>query len=156
MVERIINMTIKEHIRWINALYGVQRARIDPNTIYVDTDSIKLQKKGKTMAELLGLLLLVIFLSALSGFWLGYFLAKTITINQMSDKLDTLITETLDEQYHDDNSDIVKNLTELIHNLSLDKTDYSAYNESIAHKYKHEHHKIESEVNTDYEVRCID
>ena len=83
------------------------------------------------MLHLLALLLLVVFLSALSGFWLGYFLAKTITINQMSDKLDTLITETLDEHYHDDNSDIVKNLTDLVKQITLDKSKRSVYNDFI-------------------------
>lgn len=108
------------------------------------------------MAEILIIFLIVIILTALSGFWLGFFLGRVTAYRHMQTKLDEIITATLTDHYDTEESDIVKILTELIHNLSLDKTDYSAYNESIAHRYKHEQHQIESEVNPDYEVHCID
>ena len=75
------------------------------------------------------LLLVVIFLTSLSGFWLGYFLGKTITFKQMSDKLDTIIEATLTDHYNIKDSDIVKNLTEIIHEITIDKTPQIGYND---------------------------
>ena len=81
------------------------------------------------MLEMLLLLLLVIFLTSLSGFWLGYFLGKTVTFKQLSDKLDTIIEQTLTDHYNVKDSDIVKNLTEIIHEITVDKTPQIGYND---------------------------
>lgn len=110
------------------------------------------------MLHLLALLLLVVFLSSLSGFWLGYFLSKTITLKQQCDS-ETYAQEYLSQimeitNSNIEDSEIVKNLTYLISQINLDKQHYHEYNESVAHYYKHniEHR----EENSNYDVHSID
>lgn len=112
------------------------------------------------MLHLLALLLLVVFLSALSGFWLGYFLSKVTTLKQQVDS-ETYAQEYLQQiiELTDNNiedSEIVKNLTYLISQINLDKQHYHEYNESVAHWYKHNvEHGKENTTNANYDVQSI-
>ena len=115
-------------------------------------------KRGDNMLHLLAILLLVIFLTALSGFWLGYFLSKVITLKQVSDsetRAQDYLSQIIDiTNANIEDSEIVKKLTDLINQISLDKADYIKYNESVAHQYKHQHQN--EKENPNYEVQSID
>lgn len=108
------------------------------------------------MLHLIALLMLVIFLTALSGFWLGYFLGKVTTLKQVSDS-ETWATEYLNQIIDLTNDNIndtiyIERLTDLINQINSNKSDYAKYNESVAHYFKHHQEK----ENENYEVSSID